>query len=114
MLSVARRKLGTAIDLREGWAENLPFDSQRFDVVVSCNMFHYILHPADSLGEMRRVLRPGGRLVITDWCGDFWTCRVCDWYLRFFRSAHINVYREQALVLLLEDSGLCHRQSCPL
>ncbi|WOV91096.1 MAG: methyltransferase domain-containing protein [Candidatus Zeuxoniibacter abyssi] len=105
MLSVARRKLGTAIDLREGWAENLPFDSQRFDVVVSCNMFHYILHPADSLGEMRRVLRSGGRLVITDWCGDFWTCRVCDWYLRFFRSAHINVYREQALVLLLEDSG---------
>lgn len=105
MLSVARRKLAPKIDLREGWAENLPFDSHQFDVAVSCNMFHYVLHPADSLREMKRVLRPGGRLVMTDWCDDFGACQVYGWYLRFFRTAYVKVYWEQKLVRLLEDSG---------
>ena len=71
MLAVARRRLPPEIELREGWAERLPFEDGRFDVLVSCNMFHYIRHPAAALREMGRVLSPGGWLVITDWCDDY-------------------------------------------
>ena len=32
-----------------GWAEHLPFAADRFDVVVSCNVFHYLREPARAL-----------------------------------------------------------------
>ena len=64
--------------LCEGWAEQLPFAAGQFDAVVSCNMFHYIRRPAEALREMRRVLRPGGRLIVTDWCDDFSPAEFAD------------------------------------
>ncbi|TAL96980.1 MAG: methyltransferase domain-containing protein [Rhodanobacter sp.] len=105
MLAIARRRLSPAIQLCAGWAEYLPFAAEQFDVVVSCNMFHYIRQPVAALHEMRRVLRPGGQLVITDWCADHWACRVCDRYLRLFQHAHFKTYRERECVRLLQEAG---------
>jgi ubiquinone/menaquinone biosynthesis C-methylase UbiE len=105
MLAVARRRLSPSVELREAWAEQLPFAEARFDVVVSCNVFHYIHEPFAALREMRRVLRPGGELVITDWCGDYLTCRVCDLYLRIFNRAHFKTYGTQECVELLRETG---------
>jgi ubiquinone/menaquinone biosynthesis C-methylase UbiE len=105
MLAVARRRLPTSVELREGWAERLPCDDESFDVVVSCNMFHYIRQPVVALREMGRVLRPGGQFVITDWCDDYLACRVCDWYLRLFSRAHYKVYRERECLRLLKETG---------
>lgn len=105
MLAVARRHLGSEITLLEGWAEALPVPAERYDVVVSCNMFHYLQEPMNALAEMHRVLRPGGRLVITDWCDDFIACRICDWYLRLVNRAHVKTYRVQACTAMLEQAG---------
>ena len=105
MLAVARHRLSPATVLREGWAEHLPFEAEQFDVVVSCNMFHYIRQPVAALREMRRVLRPGGQLIITDWCDDYLSCRVCNLYLRLFSRAHFKVYRERDFVRLLKETG---------
>ncbi|MCL4848840.1 MAG: methyltransferase domain-containing protein [Acidobacteria bacterium] len=105
MLTIARRKLSPSIELRQGWAEYLPFEADTFDVVVSCNMFHYIREPIATLHEMRRVLRPGGQLVITDWCDDYWACRVVDLYLRLFSHAHFKTYRERECFQLLRKAG---------
>jgi len=43
MLQVAREKLPEAIDLRHGWANELPWEDSSFDVVVSANMFHQLV-----------------------------------------------------------------------
>lgn len=108
MLAVARRKLPQTVELREGWAESLPCEDESFDVVVSCNVFHYIRRPVDALREMDRVLRPGGQLVITDWCDDYLACRICDLYLRLFDRAHFRVYRRSECLRLLEAAGHAH------
>jgi ubiquinone/menaquinone biosynthesis C-methylase UbiE len=105
MLAIARRRLPQSVELREGWAEHLPFPAEQFDVVVSCSMFHYVQKPIAALHEMRRVLRPGGQLVITDWCDDYWACRVCDLYLRLFSRAHVKTYGERECVQLLKEAG---------
>jgi len=42
----------------------LPFDSDSFDAVLSCGVLEHVQQPADSLQELRRVLRPGGRLHV--------------------------------------------------
>ncbi|MES1243253.1 MAG: methyltransferase domain-containing protein [Acidobacteriota bacterium] len=105
MLAMARRRLPPEVELRTGWAERLPFDSEQFDVVVSCNAFHYFHEPAATLTEMKRVLAPGGRLILTDWCDDYLACRVCDLYLRLFNRAYAKVYRRQECLRLLQEAG---------
>ena len=105
MLNIAREKLSSNVDLREGWANSLPWPDDSFDVVVSCNMFHYITHPVDAIHEMGRVLRPGGQLVITDWCDDYLACRVCSLYLRLARRAHFKTYHQSECLALLKDAG---------
>jgi ubiquinone/menaquinone biosynthesis C-methylase UbiE len=105
MLDMAREKLSPNVDLRVGWANELPWPDASFDVVVSCNMFHYITHPVEALREMERVLRPGGRIVITDWCDDYLACRLCNVYLRLMSKAHYKTYRQEECASLLSQAG---------
>jgi ubiquinone/menaquinone biosynthesis C-methylase UbiE len=105
MLEVARRKLSESVDLRVGWANELPWPDASFDLVVSSNMFHYITHPVAAVREMERVLRPGGKLVITDWCDDYLACRLCNVYLRLASKAHYKTYRQAECAALLREAG---------
>jgi ubiquinone/menaquinone biosynthesis C-methylase UbiE len=105
MLAVAKDKLSGKEDLRIGYADSLPWQSGSFDVAVSCNMFHYIAHPREALQEMARVLRPGGSLVLTDWCDDYIACRVCNLYLRLTNRAFYKTYRYAECLDLLHRAG---------
>lgn len=105
MLGVARTRLANALPLATGRAERLPFCDASFDWVVSTSVFHYIRKPRFALGELHRVLKPTGSLLITDWCDDFWACKVCDLLLRTFSRSHFHTYtREQCEELLGESS----------
>lgn len=50
----------------EGTAEEIPLASDSVDVVWSVNAMHHWDDMAQALGEIRRVLRPQGRLVLVD------------------------------------------------
>jgi len=52
------------IDVVEGTAENLPFAGGSFDHVLVVTTICFVDSPAGMLAEARRVLKPGGRLVI--------------------------------------------------
>lgn len=58
----------TNVDLVEGDMRSLPFDDESFDVVISNYTFHHLEDQAKelALSEVRRVLVPGGRLVVCD------------------------------------------------
>lgn len=71
MIDVARRKAarrGLDIDYRVAAIEALPFADATFDVVLSSLMMHHLPHDLKPLGlaEVRRVLKPAGRLLIVD------------------------------------------------
>ncbi|MCU7722660.1 methyltransferase domain-containing protein [Actinoplanes sp. KI2] len=69
MLAVARTRaaeLGRAADLREGDAHRLPFEDGSFDTVVCVLSLCTITDPARAIGEMKRVLVPGGTLLLAD------------------------------------------------
>jgi ubiquinone/menaquinone biosynthesis C-methylase UbiE len=63
MLAVARRK-STEVEWMDGKAEALPLPDSSFDAVVSQFGFMFFDDKARALGEMMRVLRPGGMLAV--------------------------------------------------
>lgn len=84
----------------------LPFPAQTFDIVASTSSLHYWVAPIDALREIRRVLRPGGTLVITDWCDDYLACRICDRVLRVGHSGgYVRSYGSRGLRRLIESAG---------
>lgn len=105
MLLVARRRLRGRVPLVQGDVAQLPFAGNFFDVVVSNSSLHYWPHPRRVLAEIARVLRRGGRLVLTDWCGDYLTCRVLNLKLRLTSSVHERTYRSAECLALLDEAG---------
>ena len=72
ILERARAKAASAkagISFDEGLSTDLPYESGRFDVVLSTLFFHHLADNAKrrSAEEARRVIRSGGRLVLADW-----------------------------------------------
>jgi len=105
MLTQASEKLGSTAVLRKASVESIPFPDAYFSIIVSANAFHYFPSPSSALKEMRRVLVPGGHMVITDWCDDFITCRICDRLLRVFDRAHLPIYSEEGCRSLFKKAG---------
>jgi SAM-dependent methyltransferase len=64
MLELARRRLGPDADLHQAdLASPLPFPDGAFDDVIAALVLHYLEDWTAPLAELRRVLRPGGRLI---------------------------------------------------
>ena len=53
------------VEVREGDMHGLPFTAAQFDLVVLMHALTYAEHPAQAVAEAARVLRPGGRLLLT-------------------------------------------------
>ena len=66
MLELARRRLGADADLRVvDLADPLPFPDGAFDDVMASLVLHYLRDWGPTLAELRRVLKPGGRLIVS-------------------------------------------------
>jgi arsenite methyltransferase len=62
----ARLAGASNVDFRSGSAEELPFPDNSFEVVISNGVFNLIVDKARALGEVYRVLKPGGRFLLAD------------------------------------------------
>jgi len=65
MVERAARRVPGA-EVREGSAESIPFEDDRFTAALAVSTYHHWADPEAGLAEVRRVLAPGGRLLILE------------------------------------------------
>jgi demethylmenaquinone methyltransferase / 2-methoxy-6-polyprenyl-1,4-benzoquinol methylase len=63
MLAEARRRLPADVTLVEGTAEKLPFDDASYDALTFTYLLRYVADPAATMGELARVVKPGGTIA---------------------------------------------------
>ncbi|AFY61045.1 class I SAM-dependent methyltransferase [Synechococcus sp. PCC 6312] len=108
MLAVAINKCQTFPEAHFQCAniQQLPFPDACFDRIVTSSAFHYFPEPVNALTEMKRVLDPAGKLIIVDWCKDYWLCQIYDWVLPWVDPAYRGCYTRAELRELIEKAQL--------
>jgi arsenite methyltransferase len=114
MLEAGRRNLGGFANVEQRLADGatLPFEDASLDAVFTNMYLHHCPDPQAAIAEMVRVLKPGGRLVITDldqhehaWMRE----EMADTWLGFERGAVKGWLRAAGLVNVIVDAT---RQTC--
>jgi ubiquinone/menaquinone biosynthesis C-methylase UbiE len=99
------------VSFLSGRAESIPLAAASVHAVVIANAFHLVREPEAALAECRRVLAPGGALVIVDWCSDFLAMRLLALGLRLTQRLERRVVGLSALAQSLERSGFSVRSA---
>ena len=95
-----RFKAGTA-EFMQGEASLLPWGDGRFSVVLAMDSFFFFPKPLESLKEIHRVLRPGGRLVISlGWNAD----DGID-HTKHIKKYGIRLYTGKELQAMFQEAG---------
>jgi SAM-dependent methyltransferase len=92
-----------------GDATRLPFADGTFDVVITSEVLEHIQDDVSAIGEMTRVLKPGGRFAATV---PAWSPEVVNWKLSDEYHApkavggHVRIYTRTELRAKLRTAGL--------
>jgi ubiquinone/menaquinone biosynthesis C-methylase UbiE len=92
------------IELRVADLRSLPYRDQMFDKVCTVNTLYFWPAPAENLREIRRVMKPGGRLVVTFRSRESME-RAAKKFMHGF-----TLYDPDAVVNLLEQAGFTRVQ----
>lgn len=111
MLTLARERLAKSVQsnvtFQEAFAEALPFADGAFDVVVTRLSFHHFTDIQAVLGELRRVLRPQGRLVVADILSSAapGEARLHNALEQLRDPTHVHMFSTQELLAALHAGG---------
>lgn len=79
MLAMSRQRCADLenVRLEKAKAGKLPFENEALDLVCALQVYAYVKELDEALAELKRVLKPGGRVVIldTDFSGVVWESR---------------------------------------
>ena len=108
MLRIAREKLRASTTpgaLLAATAEALPFAPGAFDTAISASTLHDWVDPHVGLAEVRRVLRPGGELLLLDWHRDPLPMRLLNAGMRIARVGYRRMYARNEVADALAGAG---------
>lgn len=107
----AKAKGLSNVATRQGYAESLPFDDASFDVFISRYSAHHWHDVGQALREVKRVLKPGGVLIIMDVMSPGHPVR--DIWLQTVEAlrdtSHVQNYSSGQWLSLITEAGLISR-----
>jgi SAM-dependent methyltransferase len=93
----------------QGDATCLPFADGSFDRVIAAEVLEHIPDDGAALGELARLLRPGGTMAVT--VPSYLPERICwalsdEYHAPLVQGGHVRIYREPELRRKLREAGL--------
>jgi SAM-dependent methyltransferase len=104
--AVAREERG--LDVRGCDLISAAFEDDAFDAVYMTEVIEHIVDPLELMGELRRVLRPGGVALVLTGCVESWSARLRggDWpYYGFCAGGHIRFFGPRSARALGRAAG---------
>lgn len=104
MLEKAKEKLTVRAHLTLGDSEKLPYEDNKFDLIMCNDSFHHYPNPKNVLKEFFRVLKNGGMLIL----GDCWQPTISRAIMNFFikfnitNCGDVKMYSEKEICNMLE------------
>lgn len=99
---VERAQIGTS------QTANLPYAQETFDLITCTNALHDMPEPAGVLAELKRLLAPGGQLVVEDFAPReprfFWAA--FEWLLQRIEGRSVRAYTLSEAHALCQQAGL--------
>jgi ubiquinone/menaquinone biosynthesis C-methylase UbiE len=107
MIAQARVRTNARLDFLHADAENLPLEDAGYDAVVNLISFHHYPNPDKAIAEFRRVLRPGGRLVLIGFDLDSHFIRLAQRVNRWTRKIAGDAWQKhgEEVAALVRNSG---------
>lgn len=90
-------------------ASSIPLDDDFFDIIICTNSFHHYRYPDESLKEMKRLLKKGGKLYILDITADNRILKIIDRLVKVIEPSHVKFYSTKEYRQMFERTGL----QCP-
>jgi ubiquinone/menaquinone biosynthesis C-methylase UbiE len=91
-----------------GIASNLPYEQEYFDLIMCTNALHDMPEAVALLVGLRKLLAPGGQLVIEDFAPRqprlFWAA--FEWFLQKIEGNNVRAYTLKEAISLCEQVGL--------
>ncbi len=96
------------VSFRIGDVQSLPFEKEEFDVVVSRLALHHMQNPGQVIGEMTRVCRLGGSVLVEDIYGSEHPERADyqDRWEKLRDPSHVRTLPMSELLRLFREAGL--------
>lgn len=111
--SAARlRGVAGRIEFKTWDGARFPLPNEAFDTVLSCFALNRFPQPVAVLREMRRVLRPQGRIYLLepDRSSFGGVYQLWDYYFRLIDEGHIRYYSTAQLLAFLQDAGFVNQR----
>ena len=99
------KNFGSGVYLIQAATGRLPLESRSLDAAVCTTALHSVSEPARLLAEMHRVLKPGGTLLLMDWCHDYPMQRSRELVRRLALRPLVGLHSISGCSVLIAKSG---------
>jgi ubiquinone/menaquinone biosynthesis C-methylase UbiE len=76
----------------------------KFDLIVSSSVFHYLPKPRARLHHFKSLLREGGILVLLDYTKSSLLVRYFEWFFKYIDSMHQQAYTPKQIKIMVESA----------
>lgn len=105
MLKKAKEKLLDKAELYLGDAEHLPFEKDKFDLLICTDSFHHYPNPQKAVNEFYKVLRNGGYLLLADYWKPFPIRQLMNIFIPFSNEGDVKIYSQNEIINFLKHRG---------